>query len=156
MAGKIEAQAIGSNAARPLQSSRMEQIAGALIPDASKFKRQIGRESDMFANRAQVVGGSQTANNLADMNVRGAIPSLLRGDWKGALGISAIKASQKLGGLDQSTRTEIARMLMEKGGNDRFIAIASRKLARGQKLSEAQTRLIYGAIIMASNEGAEN
>ena len=146
---KTEGQAVGSNAARPLQSDRFKEISNALIPNAKKLQRQVDREGEMFANRARITGGSQTADNLADSTLNGTIPAILRGDYKSVLGTTFVEARNKLSGLDEPTRTEIARMLMSRS-NDKLAVAAAKRLKEGKKLERAHVNLVYGAIITST------
>ena len=151
LSGKVEAQAIGADASRAMQSDRFKEIASVVLPNAEKFGRQISRESDMFANRARISGGSQTADNLADTSLVSIVPALMKGNFQAALGTTFAQAKNRLTGLDDATRTEIARMLISRS-DDKFVAEAARKLARDQKLNKGQVQLIYGAIVMSAVE----
>jgi hypothetical protein len=120
MLAKIEGAAPGVNKARPLTADDVQAELGAMARDPALLQRQIGRESTMFETRRQATGGSQTADNLADMadsNAAGGVFDAAMAIGTGAGGAggavrSAMRAiSPMLTGNNEATRRLIAQAL---------------------------------------------
>ncbi|MEP5761151.1 MAG: hypothetical protein ABJ327_17915 [Litoreibacter sp.] len=118
---KIENAAEGANKARPLTSTKSQEELGAMANNPQLLQRQIGRENTMFETRAQAIGGSRTADNLADMDdVNGSNVGIFTNLMSGRYGAAAVNAGQRAGsmatGQNEATRALLARALMSKDG----------------------------------------
>jgi hypothetical protein len=109
----------GTNRARPLLSDATAQEfpAFAAPGEADRLMNRIGRENTMFETRQAALGGSKTADNLADMhNVSdiptGVISNLLSGHFAGAAKSLFDKAAVA-GGNTENVRNKLAEALMQ-------------------------------------------
>lgn len=115
---RIEAQpGEMTNRARQFTSTQLQQQIGGMALDPQRLQSQIGRENVMFETARRALGGSQTADNLADMaamdvNSRGAIVSLLTGRFSDAATRIADGVSSAFGVGSPQTRRLIAEALM--------------------------------------------
>jgi len=136
----------GVNAARPFTSQRFNAITRELTEDGGEtIGRKLQRENDMFATRNRAVGGSRTADNLADqVNLNAPVGfgvQVARGDLTGAAG-SLIKGGlNRISGQNQKSRDALANMLIQ-NSDDVIVREAARRVAAGQKLTEAQRQAI--------------
>jgi hypothetical protein len=144
---RIEKDAPGVNKARPLRSEKATAELGAMANDPALLGRRIERENTMFETGAQALGGSRTADNLADMAETEAlsaplIANVLSGRW----GAAATQAGQGVlnaaTGNSEATRALIAKALM---GNDVLAAlkpaqIAALKAGKASQVVEALMR----------------
>ena len=115
--GKIENAAPGVNNARPLLSPGFQAEAGAMARNPQELADFIRREQTMFETGTQAMGGSRTADNLADIqDVQGfdvgPILNILAGRPGAAIQQVAGKAGNALMGRNTATREEIARLLL--------------------------------------------
>jgi hypothetical protein len=105
------------NVARPLTSlkRKVELPAFAAPGQGDKMVRKIGRENEMFKTREQAIGGSATAQNLADnadTSDVGMLVNLATNPKAAAVqGVAKFVAGAK--GLNETTREMVADMLME-------------------------------------------
>ena len=114
---KIASQAPGADKARPLMDTKNTVEFGAMARDPELLQRQLGRESTMFETRNAALGGSKTADNLADSNDTAAqaasvVMNIISGRWGAAGGQVADKAISAMKGQSPKTRELIARMLI--------------------------------------------
>jgi hypothetical protein len=105
------------NVARPLTSlkRKVELPAFAAPGQGDKMVRKIGRENEMFKTREQAIGGSATAQNLADnadTSDVGMLVNLLTNP-KAAVAQGAAQLLAGAQGLNETTRGFMADMLME-------------------------------------------
>lgn len=115
--------AVGVNKARPFTSDAFQTEAAAVAPMRSgpAMQRRLGRENTMFETRNQAIGGSRTADNLADQEALRETPSLvarigqagLTGNIRNVISLG----SNVLSGSTPEVRSEIARLLLQRGGN---------------------------------------
>lgn len=119
----VQKGAFGVNKARPLINDAFADESAAIAPMRTQpqMQRRIGRENTMFETRAQALGGSKTADNLADQAAMGADPSmianLISGNW-GGVARGALAAGQNaLTGNTPAVREEVSRILLMRGGN---------------------------------------
>ena len=115
--GKIENAAPGVNNARPLLSPGFQAEAGAMARNPQELADFIRREQTMFETGTQAMGGSRTADNLADIADAkgfdvGPILNILAGRFGPAAQQVAGKAGSALMGRNTATREEIARLLL--------------------------------------------
>lgn len=115
--------AIGANKARPFTSDAFRDEAAAVAPmrTGPQMTRRLDREMQMFETRNQALGGSRTADNLADQSAMGVDPSLighaLTGNW-GGVARGLLSAGQNvLTGNTPAVRAEVGRILTMRGGN---------------------------------------
>lgn len=114
---RLEAQPPGADASRQFTTPRMSALMGEAALDPALFGRQIDREGIMFETRRQALGGSQTADNLADQadsNAVGVIASLLAGNITGATGSLTRQGISAGMGMNEATRTLIAQALLSR------------------------------------------
>ncbi len=114
---KIDAAAMPANKARPLTSGKTAKDLETLAVDADLAKRRLARENTMFETGSVALGGSRTADNMADIaDVQGAsnsvIGNLLFGNWGAAGRQIADKAVAASTGASPATRELIARALL--------------------------------------------
>lgn len=136
----------GVNAARPFTSQRFNALARELTEDGGEsLGRKLQRENDMFATRNRAVGGSRTADNLADqVNLNSPVGfgvQVARGDLPGAAGYLIRAGLNKVTGNNQNSRDALANMLLQNSEKP-IVEAAAKKIAAGQKLSEAQQKAI--------------
>lgn len=114
---RVEAAAPGVNKARPLRSDKTSAELAAIAKDPELLKRQIERENTMFETSNAALGGSKTADNLADIEDSKAlsasmITNLLTGRW-GAVGGQALdRILAGATGSNPATRELIAKALL--------------------------------------------
>lgn len=131
---RIQGAAEGANKARPFtsQAMRAELPAFAAEGRADGLMRQIGRENEMFANRAEALGNSKTAENLADNADAGVdagmFAKLLTGQFGGALKDALTRGAAGVNGNTEAVRQNLAKLLMT-GSPDEVRALLQR-LAR--------------------------
>lgn len=108
-----------TNRARPLitDATQAEFPAFAKPGKAPQLMDRIAREQTMFETASAALGGSKTADNLADMmDVQSFDPSMLgalaTGNFKGAALQGLTKAVQGVQGRNTQTRDLIAKALM--------------------------------------------
>lgn len=119
--GKLEAgTAPTANRAKALQSPKVEAERGILSIDPELLARRVDRENAMWGTQNRALGGSRTADNIADIGdteavtegLVGAGKSLMNFSWGDALE----KAAQTLGpvvrGENEATRKALAEALM--------------------------------------------
>lgn len=114
---KIDSAAPGADKARPLMDTKNTAEFGAMARDPALLQRQLGRESTMFETRNAALGGSKTADNLADSGdtasqAASVVMNLISGRWGTAGGQIANKAISAMKGQSPKTRELIARMLI--------------------------------------------
>lgn len=134
--GRIENAAVGVDKSRPFTSAKSEEELAALASDPVTLARVLGRERTMFDTRHVALGGSQTADNLADQQgvmgmVRRAPRSLVD-----ALVTGAEWTSRMAKGQNEPTRAALVDALMSTG--DDAAANIAKAVARGEKLSQDQ------------------
>lgn len=111
---------------------------------------RIAREQTMFETSAQALGGSRTADNLADIaDVQSFDPTmigaLLTGNFKGAALQGLQKGVNTIQGRNTQTRDMIARALLQNSPTGAKADLA-RAVARGQKLTKAQETIVRALI----------
>jgi hypothetical protein len=113
--------AFGVNKARPLLNDAFADEAAAMAPGADLMMRRLGRENRMFETRNQAIGGSRTADNLADEKAMGIDPTIvtnvLSGNWGGALRSALTAGGNALSGNTAAVREAVGNILLQRGGN---------------------------------------
>lgn len=116
---QIQGSAFGVNKARPLMNDAFRAEAGVMAPGNPLMQRRVGREQAMFETRNAALGGSKTADNLADQAAMGVDPSLighvLSGNWGGAMRSALSAGSNVLSGNTPQVRQEVANILLQNG-----------------------------------------
>ncbi len=108
-----------ANAARPFNSTKTTTEADAMALDPRLFRDRIGRENTMWETQNRALGGSRTADNLADTadvgllaDVGRATRDALTGRIASAIGTVASRAGNAATGQNEATRALIAKILM--------------------------------------------
>lgn len=143
---RIDAAAPGVNKARPLLSEKSSQELGMMANDPRLLADRIAREQTMFETGATALGGSKTADNLADIaDVQafdyGPVVNALTGNFRAAamqMGPTVLNAMQ---GRNTATRELIARALL---GSDMKRAIAP---ALAAEVKAGPRRAVVEAIV---------
>ena len=143
-----------TNKARILQTPKYEEELRAFAaPDqADRLGRRIGREQRMFDTAAAALGGSKTADNLADAADMskldpGVMSALFRQDYIGALMNGLQKTMSTAKGTPPAVIERMAKTIMETNPD-----AALRILSKGsQRLTQAdQMRARVAAALIAS------
>lgn len=141
-----------TNKARPLISDATAQEfpAFAAPGQGQRLMDRIGREQTMFETANAALGGSKTADNLADiMDNQSFDPSMIgalaSGNFKGAALQGIAKAVNNVQGRNQATRDMIARMLLQSEPTQAR-ATLSQAVRRGERLSQTQQALVNALI----------
>lgn len=119
---QTQSAAVGVNKARPFTSDAFRSEAAAITPlrTGNQMSRRLARENMMFETRNAALGGSKTADNLADEAAVGADPAmianLISGNWLGAAKGALVAGYNKLSGNTPQVREEIGRILTMRGG----------------------------------------
>jgi hypothetical protein len=118
---QIEASAAPTtNRAKPLQSPKRTAEAQSMTLDPELYARRLARENSMWETQNRALGGSRTADNLADVDGIGSATSgvmdVARSLGNLNLGDAVAKAGAALGpimrGENDATRRAIAEALM--------------------------------------------
>ena len=140
-----------TNRARPFTSNKSMQERAAMALDPERLERRIQRENVMFETRRQAIGGSQTADNLAD-NASGvdasAVVNILSGNFGAGLRQVLTAASQMTKGQNKETRQIIARALMARDPQ----AVLTEATKRTN--SDQTRRAIVDALLSAAGQKA--
>lgn len=118
---KIEANpAPTANKAKPFQSTKVSTEADAMTVDPRLFRDRMARETQMWETQNRALGGSRTADNLADIegasNLASDVGGVARSAANFQLGDAAANAwrmaSTNMTGQNEATRRLIAQALM--------------------------------------------
>lgn len=147
-----------TNRAKPLQSPKRVAEAEAMATDFPLYSGRLGRENTMWETQNRALGGSRTADNLADQDaVEGLAGGALGALKSGAnlqLGDMVSKIATAIGplarGQNEATRALIAQALMS--GNP--MATLAPALAQSGK-SATVRRLIEAMVRQPMREGGE-
>lgn len=125
----VERGAEGVNKARPLTSEKRQAELGAMSlhqgpvqpGKLDPLQQRLARENTMFETRNTALGGSKTADNLADNAAMGVDPSMvmnvLSGNWHGALRSAMAAGGNAITGNTAAVRAEVAKLLLSSGKN---------------------------------------
>lgn len=125
---RAQGGAEGVNAARPFtsQAARTELPAFAAPGEGEQMIRRLGREGEMFGNRAEALGGSRTADNLADNADAGLdagfLMKVLGGHFVGATKDLLMRGAAAVNGNTEAVRAALAKLLME-GNRDAAVTM---------------------------------
>jgi len=157
---QIERGAEGRNAVRPLTSEKARTELGALslhngpyMPgQADTLQQRLAREMQMFETRNAALGGSKTADNLADEAAAGIDPRIfwnaLHGNFMGAAANAVHAGKNVLSGNTPAVRSEMAKLLMARGNNadmKPMLLNLEQELARKQALAAGLSRGLVDA-----------
>jgi len=116
---KVTGAADGVNSARPFSNDRFRALADATAPGNDLMQRQLGREQTMFETRNQALGGSRTADNLADHAALGVNPTTVMhvatGNWSGAIGSMLHAGVRGVTGNTPAVRKAVSDILLQNG-----------------------------------------
>jgi hypothetical protein len=152
--------AFGVNKARPLLNSAFQDEAAAMAPGNPLMQRRIGREQTMFETRNQALGGSKTADNLADAAAMGIDPSLvghvLSGNYAGAVRSLIQAGSNHLTGNTPAVREAVANILLQHGAVagpalEQLVSQTVARILMVQKVAQGGTRVAAGAVATTTN-----
>lgn len=144
-----------TNKARPLISdaTQAEFPAFAAPGQGPQLMERIGREQRMFETANQALGGSHTADNMADAaEMAGFDPTLLgiagnalTGNFRSA-GMQALQSGvNAIQGRNQGTRDMIARMLLQSEPTQARAELAA-AVRKGETLTRAQQAIVNALI----------
>lgn len=142
---QAQSGAYSVNKARPLTSDAFRDEAAAMAPGNAMMQRRIGRENTMFETHNQALGGSRTADNLADADAMGVNPTLvgqvLSGNWSGALRSTLAAGQNALTGNTAQVRQAVADILLQRGSSmspaalQRMVDHAARRIETLQRIA---------------------
>jgi hypothetical protein len=123
------------------------------------MQRRIGRENTMFETRAAALGGSKTADNLADQAAMGIDPTIvgqvLSGNMMGAARSLLAAGSNVMTGNTAQVREAVANILLQRGQNvtpqalQRTIDEAVQRIQRAQMTARVLGRGAVGGLAVA-------
>jgi hypothetical protein len=148
---RAQAAPMNTDAARPLTSlaARTELPAFAVPGQGDQMMRRLGRESEMFRNRAAATGGSTTAENLADNAATGVdtaiIGRLLSGDFLGAGRNALQRGVASVSGNTEAVRARLAERLLN-GSPDEIRTLLESLVAQSARRSDNGARVLRGAL----------
>jgi len=113
---KTEKQAFGNNAARPFVNEAFQREAAAISPKGDMLNRQLAREMTMAETRNAALGGSKTADNLADAAEFAAfdptvVGSLMSGNFLQAGKSATARVLAEMGGMPPNVAKGVAERL---------------------------------------------
>lgn len=124
---QTQGAAFGVNKARPLLNDAFQAESQAIAPGADLMNRRIGREQTMFETRNQALGGSRTADNLADHEALGVNPTTVMhvatGNWSGAIGSLLHAGVRGVTGNTPAVRKAVADILLQNGATTNAAAL---------------------------------
>lgn len=147
---RVEAASMSptTNKARMLITGKTgkEFPAFAAPGKADQLGDRIAREGRMFETANAALGGSKTADNLADIaDLQAFDPTMLgamgTGNFKGAILQALTKSGNVLEGRNQKTRDLIAQILLETDSSRAMQSLAT-SVRRGEALSTSQKALV--------------
>lgn len=156
--------AVGVNKARPLLNDAVRDEAAVMAPGNELMQRRLARENTMFETRNAALGGSKTADNLADAEALGIDPTvighILHGNYPGALRSLVHAGSNAITGNTPQVRAAIARLLLNRGVDpaaiDRMVGDTVARIQFVQNLARNVGRGAAGsfAVVNGSNNKA--
>lgn len=161
--GQLEKYRAGRNAADWLLTPKteaelgaMSQYQGPTVPGgnnpANEIERRLGLENTTSQTRNAVLGGSRTAENLADMEGAGVDPrlfaalgQLFHGNLKGALSSGGQFISTYGGGNTPAVREQLAKLYLSNGNID-LAALLKQANQQSSKWNRRQRRAVQGLL----------
>jgi len=143
---RLDNAAPGVNKARPLLADKPAAELGVMASDPAKLSSQLRRENTMFETANAALGGSKTADNLADIAdskamSASAIINMLTGRWGAAAGQIADKVLAGATGSSPKSREMIAKLLLSRDIN------AALTPALRKKVSQAGVDNVVSALV---------
>jgi hypothetical protein len=121
---QTQGAAFGVNKARPFTSDAFQQEAAAIAPRNEMMQRRLDREMTMFETRNAALGGSKTADNLADAasmsvspEIVGMVGHILHGNIGGAVRTALHAGANAFSGSTPAVRQAVADVLLQRGAN---------------------------------------
>ncbi len=147
-----------ANKAKPLTSPKRAAEAQAVANDPELLARRLNREGTMWGTQNRALGGSRTADNLADMEgaerlaagTGGILRSAANFQLGDAISNAAAVVAPRLTGQNEATRNLIAKALMSSD-----IGILAKALKR-QAQESVQIRAVDGILRNAARIGYES
>lgn len=144
-----------ANRAKPLTSTKRVNEADAMTLDPALYRDRLGRENTMWETQNRALGGSRTADNMADQEamsqLAGGAMDAARSAANLQFGDTVAKIGSMLGpiakGQNDATRQLIAKALMS--GDSSVLAPALRQSAN----SESKRRMIEALLRQTGREG---
>jgi hypothetical protein len=141
-------------AVRTAEEARaLQQMASGNPDRAQRLQRQIGRENTMFETRQHALGGSRTAENLADAAALGKAPAIaqqiITGNVGGAIRTSLQAIMRHASGSTPTVRAELGDLLMMRGGTVTAPELQRLLNEATQRVREARTRALLVSMIAA-------
>ena len=147
-----------ANRAKPLLSPKRAMEADAMATDPRLYSDRLGRESTMWETQNRALGGSRTADNLADQGAMNGISGEVMQAGKAAANLQFGDMVQKVAGAlgpilkgqNEPTRMLIAQALMSSNAG-RVLAPAIAQSAK----SASTRRLLEALLRQPMREGGE-
>jgi hypothetical protein len=131
--------AIGVNKVRPLLADgpQAELSAFAAPGEGQRLGERLARENTMFETRNHALGGSKTADNLADEAASGIDPrifwNLVHGNVGGAISNVIHHSGNALTGNTPAVRSQLAQLLLARGSDPQMGTTMSEIVAQLQR-----------------------
>lgn len=142
-----------TNRMLPFNSTKAQQEMGAMALDPELWAARRARENAMWQTQNRALGGSMTADNLADIadngfaaDVMKSAGDILTGNFRGGVGNLSSAASKTFGGLNAPTRERIAAALMA----DDAAALGGAQQAR---IAMSNRQRLLEALLMSGSRG---
>lgn len=154
---QTQGAAFGANKARPLLNDAFQAESQAMAPGADLMNRRIGREQTMFETRGHALGGSRTADNLADHEALGINPSvvghIVTGNWTAAAGSMIHAGVRGVTGNTPAVRKAVADILLQNGAriNGPALDAMVTKTIRDLQFVQQLARSSAGAAAVTTN-----
>jgi hypothetical protein len=160
----VQKAAPGVNKARPLLNDAFRAEAGVMAPGNAQMQARLARENTMFETRQHALGGSRTADNLADEHAMaidphlvGAVGSILHGNIGGAVHAVGRLVANGWTGNTPEVRAQIARILLQRAPNmtpgalQNMVNQTIARLQRTQDIVRRLSRGVSGAAVSVEN-----
>lgn len=142
-----------TNRMLPFNATKAQREMGALAQDPAMWERQRVRENTMWQTQNRALGGSMTADNLADISDNGVMSDIAKslgevatGNFRNSVGNAANSVARAAGGLNAPTRELIARALMS--GDVSILDGASKA-----QIAQARNQILLESALMAAQRG---
>ncbi|WP_409188778.1 hypothetical protein [Bradyrhizobium sp. RDM4] len=152
----VQGPASGVNKARPFSGDAFADEGAAMAPGNTTMQRRLGREMRMFETRNTALGGSKTADNLADADAMGIDPSVVghvvQGNYGAAVRSLISAGSNAVTGNTPQVRQAVADLLLRNGANtngaelDRLVGETIRRIQHVQELARTARSGATGAV----------
>jgi hypothetical protein len=156
---QVQGAPVGTNKARQFTSDAFQREAEAMAPGAPRLARQLGRENTMFATGTHALGGSRTADNLADSAAMGVDPSMighvLSGNIPGALRAAMGSISNGITGNTPAVRRAVADILLARNlppaEFQRMLDQTTQRITQVQQTAQRASRTLGGMLTLQAN-----